>query len=137
MANVFQQHGAFSWSELMTTNVAAAKDFYARLFGWQMRDQPVPGGMGEMIYTVVKAGDQEVGGMMAMPPGMEGMPPCWGGYVTVDNVDESVKLVEELGGQVKLPPMDIPDVGRFAMIQDPQGAVLSIITYTMPSEACA
>jgi predicted enzyme related to lactoylglutathione lyase len=130
MANVFQQHGAFSWSELMTTDAASAKDFYARLFGWQMRDQSVGGSMGDMIYTVVKAGDQEMGGLMTMPPHMQGIPPHWGVYVTVEDVDASAKLAEELGGQIKVPPMDIPDVGRFAVIQDPQGAVLSIITYT-------
>jgi uncharacterized protein len=126
-----QQHGAFSWFELMTTDTAAAKEFYARIFGWGMRDQP----MEDMIYTVLKVGDQEVGGLMAMPPDMPKRPPYWGVYVTVDDVDASVKLVEELGGQVKVPPMDIPGVGRFAIIQDPQGAMLSIITYAMPEAA--
>jgi hypothetical protein len=88
--------------------------------------------MGGVVYTVLKAGADEMGGLMAMPPEMQGMPPYWGIYVTVDDVDASVKLVEELGGQIKVPPMDIPDTGRFAVIQDPQGAVLSIITYTSP-----
>jgi uncharacterized protein len=53
----------------------------------------------------------------------------WGVYVTVDDVDASVKLVEELGGKVLVAPMDIPNTGRFALIQDPQGATLSIISY--------
>jgi predicted enzyme related to lactoylglutathione lyase len=125
MTNVFQQHGAFSWSELLTTDPTGAKAFYARLFGWELDDRPMPG----MTYTVAKAGSQEVGGLMQMPPGMEGVPPHWGVYVTVDDVDAAIQLAEELGGQVCMPPMDVPDVGRMAMIQDPQGAKLSIISY--------
>ncbi len=125
MTSVFQQHGALSWCELMTTDTSAAKEFYAQLFGWEMTDRPMDG----MIYTVFKAGAQEVGGLMAMSTDMPVMPPSWGVYFTVDDVDTSAKLVEELGGQIKLPPMDIPDVGRFALIQDPQGAILSIISY--------
>lgn len=112
----------------MTTDAAAAKEFYAQLFGWEMDDRPMPG----MTYTVVKVGNQEVGGLMKMPPDMEGVPPHWGVYVTVDDVDAAVQQVEELGGQVCMPPMDIPDVGRMALIQDPQGARLSVITYTNP-----
>lgn len=125
MTNVFQQQGAFSWCELMTTDTTAAKEFYSRLFGWEMTDRPVEG----MTYTVLKVGEREVGGLMAMMPDLPAMLPQWGVYVTVDDVDTSVKLVEELGGQVKVPPTDIPDVGRFAVIQDPQGAPLSIISY--------
>ena len=125
MTNVFQQHGAFSWCELMTTDTNAAQEFYSRLFGWEIEDGPISG----MMYKVLKVGDREVGGLMGMPPDMPAMPPSWGVYVTVDDVDVSAKLVEELGGQIKLPPMDIPDVGRFALIQDPQGAMLSIISY--------
>jgi uncharacterized protein len=125
MTNVMQQHGAFSWCELMTTNTTASKEFYSRLFGWEIVDRPVEG----MIYSVLNVGDLGVGGLMAMPPDMAGIPPHWGVYVTVDDVDAAAKLVEDLGGQIKYPPSDIPDVGRFAVIQDPQGAVLSIISY--------
>jgi uncharacterized protein len=125
MTNVLQQQGAFSWCELMTTDTSAAKEFYARLFGWGIVDRPVAG----MMYHVLNIGDREVGGLMAMPPDVPPMPPSWGVYVTVDDVDAAAKLVEELGGKVKYPPTDIPDVGRFALIQDPQGAVLSIINY--------
>lgn len=125
MTNVFQQHGAFSWCELMTTNTTAAKEFYSQLFGWTMEDKPIPEG----VYTVVSAAHQQVGGLMKMPDEMSAMPPHWGVYITVNNVDNTAKQVEELGGKVFLAPMDIPDVGRFAMIQDPQGAMLSIISY--------
>jgi predicted enzyme related to lactoylglutathione lyase len=59
------------------------------------------------------------------------MPPAWGGYVTVDDVDAVVVRVAGLGGRVLLAPTDIPTVGRFATIQDPQGATISLITYAM------
>jgi uncharacterized protein len=127
MMNPFEQHGAFSWCELMSSDAPTAKEFYGKLFGWAMDDQDVQG----MPYTVVGVAGTNMGGMMTMPTHMQeqGVPPHWGLYVTVEDVDASVKLVQELGGQVKMPPMEIPDVGRFAVIQDPQGAILSIITY--------
>lgn len=121
-----KQHGAFSWNELMTTDVSAAKAFYSELFGWAMHDEQTP----DMIYSVVKADDQEVGGIMAIPPEAKGAPPSWGSYVTVDNVDKQAAKVESLGGTIIMPPRDIPNVGRFAVISDPQGAMLTMITYT-------
>jgi hypothetical protein len=125
MSNPSQQHGAFSWFELLTTDTTAAKAFYSQLFGWSMTDQPIQ----NMIYTVLSVGDQQVGGLAPIPSQSPGMPPTWGVYVTVDDVDASAKLASELGGKVLLEPRDIPDVGRFALIQDPQGASLAIITY--------
>jgi len=120
------QHGAFSWNELMTTDVPAAKAFYGELFGWEIRDEQTP----EMTYTMLKAGDQDVGGMMAMPADAQGAPPAWGSYVTVDDVDKQAIRAEQLGGKLLIPPRDIPEVGRFAVISDPQGAMLTLITYT-------
>lgn len=125
MNPAFKQHGAFSWIELMTTDANGAKQFYAQLFGWGMEDKPIAGA----TYTVLKSSDQQAGGLMAMTPDMQSVAPAWGVYVTVDDVDASVQQVEALGGRICVPPMDIPDVGRFAVIQDPQGATLSIITY--------
>lgn len=127
MSEQFMQHGAFSWCELMTTDVAAAKVFYSGLFGWETEDMSMPG----MTYTVVKVGGDNtgVGGIMATPPEAQGMPPMWGAYVTVDDVDATAKTAEKLGGKVLVPPRDIPKVGRFCVIQDPQGAVISAITY--------
>ena len=127
MDEAMKQHGAFSWNELMTTDVAAAKKFYTEAFGWEYKDEP----MGEMTYTIVKAGDREIGGMMNMPPDSGEHPPVWGAYVTVDNVDETVKKVKAAGGKIHLPPQDIPGVGRFCVIQDPQGAYISAISYSM------
>ncbi len=125
MDEQYKQHGAFSWCELMTTDVDAAKAFYTKLFGWDTEDMSMPG----MTYTVVKAGGKGVGGIMPMPKDAKGMPPMWGTYVTVDDVDSTARSAEQFGGKILVPPIDIPNVGRFCVIQDPQGAVISAITY--------
>ncbi len=126
MDEQFKQHGAFSWCDLMTTDVKAAKAFYSKLFGWEMEEMAMPG----MPYTVVKAGGKGIGGIAPMPKeATKGMPPAWGIYVTVDDVDATAETAKQLGAQLLVPPQDIPKVGRFCVIQDPQGAVISAITY--------
>jgi predicted enzyme related to lactoylglutathione lyase len=128
MTEATQQHGAFSWNELMTSDVAGAKTFYSALLGWDMEEHTM-----NMPYTIAKLGEQQIGGIMAIPADAGKMPPMWGAYVTVDDVDAMVAQVESLGGNIIMPPTDIPDIGRFCVIQDPQGAVLSLITYSCPS----
>jgi uncharacterized protein len=127
--NPFQQHGAFSWCELMTPDVAAAKDFYQKIFGWTLKDEPMPG---EKTYTVIQAGEEKIGGIFSTNDALseETPTPHWGTYVTVDNVDQSIELATSIGAKVIVPPMDIPGTGRFAVFADPQGAVLSIISYS-------
>ena len=127
MDEAMKQHGAFSWNELMTTDVTGAKKFYAETFGWDFRDEPMEG----MTYTIVHAGGKDVGGIMNMPPDAGEHPPVWGAYVTVDNVDDTAKKAEAAGGKIHLPPQDSPGVGRFCVIQDPQGAYISAISYSM------
>ncbi|NDP49471.1 MAG: VOC family protein [Sulfuriferula multivorans] len=117
--------GAFSWNELMTTDVDAAKVFYGDLFGWGMQKCEA----GDMDYSMATLGDQEIAGLMAIPKEAASMPPSWGAYVTVADVDALLLRVTKLGGKVAVPPHDIPDVGCFAVIQDPQGAMLSFISY--------
>lgn len=124
--DVYKTHGAFSWSELMTTDVEAAKSFYSQLFGWSARDMEMPNGN----YTTVQVGEASVGGIMKIPAEAQGMPPAWGVYVTVDNVDETLAQVARLSGAVVMPPMDVPGVGRMAVVRDPQGATFSVITYS-------
>jgi predicted enzyme related to lactoylglutathione lyase len=121
------KHGQFSWNELATTDPAGATQFYTQLFGWTSQEWPMP----EFTYTVVRPGGSETGqgGIMPIPPTAKGMPPAWISYVTVDNVDTTAKLAEKLGGKIMAPPRDIPEVGRFAVLQDPQGASIAIITY--------
>jgi predicted enzyme related to lactoylglutathione lyase len=125
MKDLFKRQGAFSWSELMTTDVEGASKFYSNLFGWKTEEMP----MENMKYTIVKVGEEGVGGIMTIPPQAQGSPPNWGVYVTVDDVDVTAKKAKELGGKVLVPPTDIPNVGRFSVLQDPQGAVISAITY--------
>jgi predicted enzyme related to lactoylglutathione lyase len=119
------RHGAFSWCELMTTDVEAAKRFYTELLGWTTEE--VPG----MSYTIVKTDGTGVGGIMAVPPHAAGCPPHWGTYITVDDVDATARKAQELGAKTIMPLTDIPNVGRFYTFQDPQGAVISLITYRM------
>jgi predicted enzyme related to lactoylglutathione lyase len=128
MDEKMKQHGAFGWVELMTTDVENAKSFYTQVFGWETAEYD-----GQMPYTLIKVGGDEVGGMMAMPPDSQGMPPAWSVYVTVDDVDATVRKVTELGGKVVMGPQDIPEVGRFCVIQDPQGAFVCAITYKAES----
>ncbi len=124
-------HGMFSWNELMTTDTEKSKEFYSAMFGWTYEETPLDEmGMPGQTYSSAKLGDVQVGGMMAMPPGTpENVPPHWGAYVTVDDVDKSVATCQELGGKLLHGPQDIPGVGRFAVIMDPVGAVLSLMTY--------
>lgn len=124
MSNPMKQHGCFSWNELMTNDIEGAKAFYGGLFNWQLEDVDM-----NMPYTLAKIDGVDCAGLMNMPPEAAGMPPMWGGYVTVDDVEESAKKTVELGGKILLEPRDIPEVGRFCVISDPQGATLSIISY--------
>ena len=126
--DVYKTHGAFSWSELITSDPAAAAAFYGKLFGWTVKEMgPEMGG-----YRVANIGEAGIGGMMATPPEAAGMPPRWGVYVTVSNVDESLAQAQGQGATVCMPPMDVPGVGRMAAFNDPQGATISIIQYGMP-----
>lgn len=127
MDNPFK-HGQFNWCELMTTDVDAAKKFYTSLFGWELEDMSMPEMQG-MTYTVIKAAGQGIGGIMSMPKEAGNISPMWGIYVTVDNVDKIAQDVVKLGGKLHVPPTNIPKVGRFCVIQDPQGAFINAITY--------
>jgi uncharacterized protein len=123
--DVFKTHGAFSWSELTTGDPAAAAAFYGPLFGWRVEAMDMGGGP----YHVLKAGETAVGGIMKSPAEAGAMPPAWGCYVTVDDVDAIAAQAAALGGQVVVPPMEVPGVGRMAVIADPQGATLSVMQY--------
>jgi predicted enzyme related to lactoylglutathione lyase len=116
------QTPAFMWYELMTTDVKAAEAFYTKVVGWTAKDAGGP----NAGYTLLLAKDGGVGGMM---PAFEGgPPPVWMGYVAVADVDASTRQVAELGGSVHKQPDDIPQVGRFSVVADPQGAVFMLIT---------
>lgn len=125
--NPFTTPGAFSWMELLTSDPKAAKEFYEKVFGWEFE---LFHGDSSMPYNVVKVQGQGVGGIMGVPPqAPKDMPPHWGAYITVKDVDATVKQVEQLGGGVCMGPQDIPKVGRMAVLRDPQGAVFMVIAY--------
>jgi hypothetical protein len=126
MDEQFKTHGAVSWTELLTTDPAAAQSFYGDLFGWTFEEMSTNA---TGPYHVFSAAGKPIGGIMQKPPEAEQMPPHWGSYVTVDDIDAVAEKAVTLGGQILFGPMDIPKVGRFAVVQDPQGAVISIITY--------
>ena len=120
-----KMHGAFSWNELNTHDMDAAKAFYSEFLGWTFGDMDG----GPMKYSIAKTGDVEIAGIMTPPDADKNMPPFWLAYVTVDNVDKRAQRAESLGGKIHVPPTDMPDVGRFSLIEDPEGAMLGIITY--------
>lgn len=126
MADRFREQGAFSWFELTATDLPSAHSFYTRLFGWTTEPWD-----GEGEYTLIKVAGKEVAGMAQARPGHP-KPPGWGVYVTVTDVDQTAEQAETLGGKVLVPPTDIPRVGRFTVLQDPQGAVITAITYCRP-----
>jgi uncharacterized protein len=115
--------GAPSWSESLTTDVAKATEFYTSLFGWTAEVKHMPGA----DYTVFRHGGVDIAGMMAVPH--PDVPPHWGTYFTVNNVDEAATMAKELGGKLFIPPMDIPGIGRFCGILSPQGVRFSAIKY--------
>ncbi len=124
------KHGTFNWCELLTTDVDGAKRFYTELLGWTTETvvhECFDNGQ-DLEYNLVKVEGTGIGGIMAVPAQAQGMPPCWGAYVNVDDVDASAIRVGELGGKIIVPPKDIPGVGRFCVIQDPQGASLTLFT---------
>ncbi len=121
--NLFNTHGAFSWSELMTADPDAVVKFYGTVLGWSDKVMPMPQG----DYHVQMAGERRAGGIMALPD--PGLPTAWLQYITVDDVDETAKRAVELGGQIVVPAMDIPMVGRFCGLLDPQNVFFHIIKY--------
>jgi uncharacterized protein len=125
-------HGSFVWHELMTSDPAAAMAFYGNVVGWSAQHSPVPG----MDYWMLKAGEIPVCGLMSVPEEakQKGARPMWVGYVGVDDVDAAVAKAKTLGGVVYRPPQDIPTVGRFAIIGDPQGTMLALFKAASPMQ---
>jgi predicted enzyme related to lactoylglutathione lyase len=119
---------SFCWNELATKDAKKAGDFYSGLFGWGKNVQQ----MGPMTYTSFINGERPAGGMYEPTPDMGNVPPHWLVYFAVDDCDAKAKKAGELGANTIVPPADIPGVGRFAVIQDPQGAAFGIIKLEKP-----
>src|SRR5512137_3041512 len=104
--------GRFLWYELHTTDLEAAKLFYSKVIGWNT--SVFKGEMGS--YDMFAVGDRGVAGAMTLPKETKGAPPHWLTYLGTPEVDRDTERVKGLGGKVLVPPMDIPTVGRFAVV---------------------
>jgi len=122
--------GTFCWPELYTSDQDGAKKFYATLFGWGIKD--IPMGPGN-AYTIFTRNGADAAACYGSIPEMaaQGIPPHWMSYVSVASADAAAATVKANGGAVLKEPFDVQGVGRMAVIRDPQGAALSVITYNM------
>lgn len=124
-----KMHGSFVWHELMTSDLAAAAAFYGKVFGWTCKDSGTPG----MDYRIFSAGEHMVAGMFSLDHiGDKNIPPNWSGYIGVDDVDAAAHKLRGLGGKVGREPADIPNVGRFSVVEDPQGAMFVLFQPMSP-----
>lgn len=116
-----QHFGHFVWRELMTNDVEGARAFYTALLGWQWEGMAT----GDSTCWVAKVDGRGIGGVMVLP---DGVPmPCWGTYLSVQDIDRVCEAASSQGGKIELPPKTIPGVGRIAAVQDPQGAVIMLM----------
>jgi predicted enzyme related to lactoylglutathione lyase len=120
--------GRFDWYDLMTKDTSAAKSFYTEVIGWKTTK------WANNDYEMWSVGDHTLGGMMKLPAEAQkmGAPSHWLGYIETDDVDATAKQAEKLGGRIHHPPTDIPTVGRFAALADPQGASFAIFKPAQP-----
>jgi uncharacterized protein len=125
-ADLVNSVGAACWVELMTRDAASAKAFYTSLFGWSTKESDF------MAYTEWMNVGQPIGGMLRMEGAeFEGVPPHWMIYFMVEDCDATTEKAQSLGGEIHVPPTDIPKTGRFSVIQDPQGVAFSVFKLAM------
>ena len=127
-------NGTPIWFELTTSDQGKAQAFYEKIAGWKVSTSPVAEHGG---YRMATAPDgQGVAGIMKPPPGIDGIP-GWVIYFASDDVDAMAEKVKQLGGQVHFGPMDIPEIGRFATVADPQGVAFQIMKGSSPEDSTA
>jgi predicted enzyme related to lactoylglutathione lyase len=119
--------GSFGWAQLNSTDTAKATKFYTQLFGWRPQVDPMPGGGGD--YTTWMVGQTMAGGMMAMPPDAGPIPSHWLVYLATSDVDATHAKATAAGAQSYVAPADIPDIGRFSVLADPQGASFALVRF--------
>ena len=119
--------GTFGWNELVTADTEACETFFTELMGWTTDTQETAEAG---TYTFFKQGGRPVGGMMSMRSlGLEDVPSHWMAYLTVEDVDATCARCTELGGKILMAPVDVPDIGRFAIIVDPSDAAVGLAQY--------
>lgn len=118
------EHGHFVWYELLTTDIASAEAFYHQVLGWGIQDASTA----RFAYRVLTSEGAPVGGLMALPAEgiARGAAPRWAGYVAVDDLDACIDRLRGLGGTVYVPPTE-SNIGRIAIIADPQTATLALV----------
>ncbi|MBK8467059.1 MAG: VOC family protein [Chloracidobacterium sp.] len=121
-------HGTFCWTEIAGNDAEKCKAFYTNVFGWKFQDSKAVDGFAYHEYST--GGDYPAGGLYEIipemcAPGQPVPPPHFMTYVGVDDVDENAKLAVELGATIINGPLDVPNVGRMCIIQDPTGAIFS------------
>lgn len=115
------------WTELQTNDVETAKAFYTAVAGWTCTSMPMPGGEGE--YYLFQSDGQNRAGLFDMAAvGMGHLPVQWVSYIDVPDVDAAVAAAVALAGTVLMPPMDVPTIGRTALLRDAQGALIGLMT---------
>lgn len=123
-AAVVNEPGTVTWNELQTRDTEAGKRFGEAVFGWTANDADMNG----FTYTVFNLGDRGIAGMVAMPPGVpDEVPAFWLTYFAVEDADDALRRITELGGAVTTPVTELEGVGRFATGTDPQGAHFAVI----------
>lgn len=123
--------GRFAWYALLTDDLPSARAFYTALMGW--KESP----WCEGTYDFWTAGEAAVAGALRLPDEAHAAGPHWLGYVAVDDVDATVRRAERLGGKVLKAPADLPNMGRFAVLADPQGAAFAVSAITAADGNCA
>lgn len=118
--------GTFCWTELTTSDQAGAKAFYEGLLDWTADDRPI--GDGGYVYSMMQRDGHNVAAIATQPDQQReaGVPPMWNSYVSVESADAAAARAKELGATVHAEPFDVMDVGRMAVIQDPQGAYFEL-----------
>ena len=127
-AKLANEPGTFTWNELATTDTEKSSEFYTKLFDWKTEVYEMPSGP----YTTFINQDRMNAGMMKMTEEWGDAPPHWLVYFAVADCERSTEKAKELGAEILVPPMEAGEVGRFSVIQDPQGAVFSIIKMNNP-----
>jgi predicted enzyme related to lactoylglutathione lyase len=107
--------------ELHTSDLARAREFYSKLFGWKLQDAPMPGGG---TYTMIDVGTGTGGGMTVNQA--PGTPPHWMAYVGVDDIRASTRKAKELGAKVVVDVMEVGEYGTMSVIVDPTGATIAM-----------
>lgn len=117
------EHGQFCWHELATHNADGTKSFYEQMFGWKSGSFPMKDGS---TYLMFQRGEEGLGGVRTLGKEETNVPSHWLGYVYVDDVDAAATKAQQLSGSIVVPPRDIPEIGRFAVVKDPSGAVVAL-----------